>query len=117
MQQHPRHKRVSRPHVLSFLEKRHKADQAVPNNDARNSGYRGNVQRHDPAQSTSCDQDALGIVLPATAEPEGYTAEKAKGNIRVLPAQEQVQLDMIIGTLSPTDAAAMEDEIEQILAS
>jgi hypothetical protein len=62
------------------------------------------------------DQDALGIVLPATAEPEGYTAEKAKGNIRLLPAQEQVQLDMIIGTLSPTEAAGMEDKIAQILA-
>ena len=30
------------------------------------------------------DQDALGLVLPATAEPEGYTAEKAKGNIKVI---------------------------------
>ena len=63
------------------------------------------------------DQDALGLVLPATAEPEGYTAEKAKGNIRVLPAQEQVQLDMVIGTLSSTEAAGMVDEIEEILAS
>ena len=24
------------------------------------------------------------MVLPATAEPEGYTAEKAKGNVKVL---------------------------------
>jgi len=62
------------------------------------------------------DQDALGLVLPATAEPEGYTAEKAKGNIRILRAQEQVQLDMVVGTLSPAEAAAMEDKIAQILA-
>ena len=33
------------------------------------------------------DQDALGLLLPATAEPEGYTAEKAKGNVKVLGPQ------------------------------
>ena len=32
------------------------------------------------------DQDALGIILPATAEAEGYSAEKAKGNIKELQA-------------------------------
>ena len=26
------------------------------------------------------------MVLPATAEPEGYHAEKAKGHIKVIPA-------------------------------
>ena len=42
--------------------------------------------RHRPAQldkgirwiCRTVDQDALGLVLPATAEPEGYLAEKAK---------------------------------------
>ncbi|MBG7610121.1 MAG: hypothetical protein IZT55_04560 [Anaerolineae bacterium] len=33
--------------------------------------------------SRTKDQDALGIVFPATAETEGYLAEKAKGNIRM----------------------------------
>ena len=36
------------------------------------------------------DQDALGIVLPATAEPEGYTAEKAKGNIKSIAGRRNV---------------------------
>ena len=38
----------------------------------------------------SPDQDALGIILPATAEPEGYTAEKAKGNVKVLACGRDV---------------------------
>ena len=31
--------------------------------------------------SRTPDQDALGMCLPATAEPEGYHVEKAKGNV------------------------------------
>ena len=61
------------------------------------------------------DQDALGLVLPATAEPEGYTAEKAKGNIRVLPAGGKVRLDMEMGTLTAEEAQRMEEKIGQIL--
>ena len=34
--------------------------------------------------SRTPDQDTLGIILPATAESEGYTAEKAKGYLRTL---------------------------------
>ena len=63
------------------------------------------------------DQDALGMAMPATAEPEGYTAEKAKGNIKTLPAQGQVHFDMQIGVLTPDEAQAMEAKIGQILAS
>jgi hypothetical protein len=62
------------------------------------------------------DQDALGLVLPATAEPEGYLAEKAKGNIKTMPGQGQVHLDMEIGVLAPDEAESMESKIEQILA-
>ena len=29
----------------------------------------------------NADQDALGLFLPGTAEADGYTAEKAKGNV------------------------------------
>jgi hypothetical protein len=61
------------------------------------------------------DQDALGLVLPATAEPEGYTAEKAKGNIKVIPPRGQVHLEMEMGTLSATEAQEVEAKVEQIL--
>jgi hypothetical protein len=43
------------------------------------------------------DQDAIGIVLPATAEPDGYIAEKAKGNVKVLPAGESVRYEIEAG--------------------
>jgi len=61
------------------------------------------------------DQDALGLVLPATAEPEGYSAEKAKGNVKVIPAQSQVHFEMDIGTLSPEKAQAVEAKVQEIL--
>ena len=62
------------------------------------------------------DQDALGIVLPATAEPEGYSAEKAKGNIKVLPAGGCYTFEMEAGVLSAAEAQAMEAHVNQILA-
>jgi hypothetical protein len=61
------------------------------------------------------DQDALGLVLPATAEPEGYHAEKAKGNIVVLPGGETFHVDMRVGTLAPEGTAQIEAKIDAIL--
>jgi hypothetical protein len=62
------------------------------------------------------DQDAIGLVLPATAEPEGYTAEKAKGNIKVLSALGEFRCEMEIGVLVPPEADRMEQEINRIVA-
>mgnify|MGYP000513038758 CR=1 FL=1 len=61
------------------------------------------------------DQQALGLVLPATAEPEGYTAEKAKGNIKIIHGGERVKLEMLIGTLSPDEAKNMKQKILKII--
>jgi len=61
------------------------------------------------------DQDALGMVLPATAEPEGYTAEQAKGNIKTLPALSEISFKMEVGALPPAEAAQLAARIEQIL--
>jgi len=79
--------------------------------------------RHRPDQldtgirwiSRTPDQDALGIVIPATAEPEGYLTEKAKGNIKVLPAKDKFQCDFEIGTLTPVQTEQMADKISRIL--
>jgi hypothetical protein len=60
------------------------------------------------------DQDALGMVLPATAEPEGYHAEKAKGNVKVLPAGGEFRCEIEVGVLSPTEAGQMEERIARI---
>jgi hypothetical protein len=67
--------------------------------------------------SRTADQQALGLILPATAEPEGYTAEKAKGNIKVFPPGGEFECHMEIGTLTPAEANTRETLIEQILAA
>lgn len=67
--------------------------------------------------SRTADQDCLGIVLPATAEPEGYTAEKAKGNVKVLPPGGEFHFDLEVGALTPEEAKAMEQKINQIVTS
>ncbi len=61
------------------------------------------------------DQDALGMILPATAEPEGYTAEKAKGNIKRIPAQGSWHFDLEMGALAPDEARGVAAKIGQIL--
>lgn len=66
--------------------------------------------------SRTADQDALGLVLPATAEPEGYTAEKAKGNIKILPPGGEFYCEMVVGALNPEEAAEMAGQIKRILA-
>jgi hypothetical protein len=79
--------------------------------------------RHRPDQldkgirwiSRTADQQALGIVLPATAEPEGYLAEKAKGNLRFIPPQGEFRCEMEIGMLSPDEARQMEARIAEII--
>ncbi len=79
--------------------------------------------RHKPAQldhgvrwiSRTPDQDCLGIVLPATAEPEGYSAEKAKGNIKTLGAGETWAAEMWTGYLAPDQATAMVSTINELL--
>ena len=60
------------------------------------------------------DQDALGLILPATAEPEGYTAEKAKGNLKILPAQGVWQCHMRMGALEKAEGQALEKKIAQL---
>jgi hypothetical protein len=67
--------------------------------------------------SRTADQDALGIILPATAEPEGYTAEKAKGNIKVLPPGGEFHFDLAVGALNPAETKEMETKISQILGA
>ena len=61
------------------------------------------------------DQDALGMLLPSTAEPEGYAAEKAKGNVKVLPGGAVFQCILECGVLTEQEARAMEKKIEGIV--
>jgi hypothetical protein len=66
--------------------------------------------------SRTPDQDALGLVLPATAEPEGYHAEESKGNILELGPQGCFYLEMEMGYLAPGQAAGMMRRIEDIIS-
>jgi hypothetical protein len=65
--------------------------------------------------SRTADQDCLGIVLPATAEPEGYTAEKAKGNLKVLSPCGEFYCETEVGLLSPDDVEPMAKTISGII--
>jgi hypothetical protein len=83
----------------------------------------GDYIRHRPEQldhgvrwiSRTADQDALGIVLPGTAEPEGYHAEKAKGNIKTIPAEGSFHLEMELGYLPPEEVSQVEERINKIV--
>lgn len=65
----------------------------------------------------TADQDALGLVLPATAEPEGYTAEKEKGNVKVIPPEGTFHCEFEVGALVPAEVEEMEEKIAHILES
>jgi hypothetical protein len=60
------------------------------------------------------DQDAMALIEPATAEPEGYLTEKAKGNLKILPPKGQYHCQMIIGALQAEEAKKVEQKIKQI---
>ncbi len=49
------------------------------------------------------DQDALGMVLPATAQSEGYSAEKAKGNVKLLGPGAVFHCEMECGVLTEAE--------------
>ncbi len=81
--------------------------------------------RHRPDQldkgirwiSRTGDQDALGLVLPATAEPEGYLAEKAKGHLKIVPPGGTFRCEMEMGVLAPAEAERLEAEIARLVAA
>ena len=61
------------------------------------------------------DQEALGLVLPATAEHKGYGAEKAKGNIQTIGAGESVEFCVKAGLLDSERVQAVRRKIAEIL--
>ncbi|MBN1837827.1 MAG: DUF4432 family protein [Spirochaetales bacterium] len=65
--------------------------------------------------SRTPDNDAIGIALPATAEADGYTAEKAKGNLKVLPGGATVSFSFQTGLLTPEQAQEYAQRIEAIM--
>ena len=65
--------------------------------------------------SRTPDQDAVAIVEPGTAEPEGYLAEKAKGNLYILEPKGIFTADLLVGSLEAAEAARMEKKIDMLM--
>ena len=58
------------------------------------------------------DQKVAGFALPATCEPEGYTAEKRKGNVRSLASRAKARFVTRLGYVEAARAAAEARAIE-----
>jgi hypothetical protein len=67
--------------------------------------------------SRTPDQDAVALVEAGTSEPEGYLAEKAKGNFRLLSPGERFHAVLKIGVLGPEEAGQLEQEIARTVAN
>lgn len=63
------------------------------------------------------DHDAMGMVLPATAEHKGYTAEKEKGNIKVLEGGKKVVFQIKAGSLRPGETDYYIEKINNMISS
>lgn len=59
--------------------------------------------------------ESMGMVLPCTAEPEGYTREKEKGNIKIIPAKGTYTANIRAGYLYSDSVLEMEKRISQIV--
>lgn len=57
------------------------------------------------------DQQVAAFALPATCEPEGYLAEKAKGHVRSLAPGAAAAFSVRLGHLDAAEAARVEAEI------
>jgi hypothetical protein len=58
------------------------------------------------------DQRVAAFAMPATCEPEGYTAEKRKGNVRFLTSGMSAEFTTNIAFFSKDEAGAAAAEIE-----
>jgi hypothetical protein len=109
------------PEIVFYLDYQADEDGWAHSLQVRPDGSADYV-RHAPAQLDKVirwivrtdDQQALGLALPATAEPEGYLAEKAKGNLKILPAGGRFTCQMQAGWLNPAQTAQVEAKINQI---
>lgn len=61
------------------------------------------------------DQEALGLALPATCDPEGYTAEKKKGNIKMVDPKSTVSFSLEAGLLNSEETGRIKRYIEKLI--
>ncbi|PWC36069.1 aldose 1-epimerase family protein [Azospirillum sp. TSO35-2] len=60
------------------------------------------------------DQKVCAFALPATCEPEGFTAERAKGNLQTLKGGETRRFSVRLGYLAAEEADAAEHAIRAL---
>jgi len=60
------------------------------------------------------DQKVAGMALPSTCDPEGYTAEKKKGNVRSIPGLGKAQFAVRVGYLDAAETKGMESTIRSL---
>jgi len=81
--------------------------------------------RHRPQQlpvgvrwiSRTPDQDALGVVLPATAGAEGRAAEREQGHVKELAGGAAWRCEYHLGTLDPAEVGEVEEKISEIVGN
>lgn len=62
----------------------------------------------------NADQEVGAFALPGSCEPEGYLAERAKGNLRQLGGHQTARFKVTLGYLDPTGAEAARKLIEHL---
>ncbi len=65
--------------------------------------------------SRTQDEEAMGMVLPATADNKGYTYAKKAGKIRTIEGEGTLEFTISFGLLVPGEADAMQKKIEKVL--
>lgn len=65
--------------------------------------------------SRTQNEDAMGMILPATAEHIGYQNAKEKGQLKILNANETLEFYMEAGYLAPECAKKVKEKIEKMI--
>ena len=60
-------------------------------------------------------EDAMGMILPATAEHLGYEDSKAKGLVKYLAGNSTLEFYMEVGFISDSDAKVIEKKINSLI--
>jgi hypothetical protein len=110
------------PEVIFFIDYQVDAEGWAHSLQVYPDGYAQYI-KHRPAEldkgvrwmCRTLNHDALGLYLPATAEHQGYTKEKEKGNIKVLQPEESVTFRIEAGLVAPEEAQQIESHINTIV--
>lgn len=64
--------------------------------------------------SRTCDEDSMGMVLPATSEHLGYVYAKENGQIKTLGANEKLEFYIEAGYLDKDDSEIIREKVNRI---